>query len=108
MAGAIGVAADASAQIAAAAQEQHVGMDQIALAMSAVAEATDQMAQGADQSHDAAEALAALASHLERLTERYNLADDQIASASVARADRPPDPGWPRAVRALLEAIEGG
>ena len=108
MAGAIAVAAEASAQIAAAAQEQHVGMDQIALAMSAVAEATDQMAYGAEQSHDAAEALAALAAHLERLTERYKVADDQIVPASVARAERPLDPGWRQEVHQLMDAIDGG
>ena len=73
MAGAIGVAADASAQIAAAAQEQHVGMDQIAQAMMDVSDTTSQFVGWAEQSQQAAESLNELAAELQAMTSSYKV-----------------------------------
>ncbi|MEW6059953.1 MAG: methyl-accepting chemotaxis protein [Actinomycetota bacterium] len=63
--------ARAASQIAAAAREQQVGMDQVSQAMRDVSQMTNQFVSGAQQSQSAAESLNELAGHLEQLTATY-------------------------------------
>src|SRR5207302_7737698 len=67
-------AADAAEQIAASAQQQSVGMDEIARSMAGVSEGTAQFVTGAQQSQGAAEKLGELSGQLAALTERYRVA----------------------------------
>lgn len=66
-------ATQAALQIAASAQQQNVGMDQIAQAMNDVSEGTTQFVSGAQQSQQASEELNELSQRLSGLTERYRL-----------------------------------
>ncbi len=59
--------------IAASVREQHIGMDQIAQAMSDVSITSSQMASGASDTQSAAELLSELAEQLDGLTGRYLL-----------------------------------
>ncbi len=59
--------------IAASVREQHIGMDQIAQAMSDVSITSSQMASGASDTQSAAEILSGLAEQLDALTGRYLL-----------------------------------
>ena len=66
-------AARAAAQIAASAQQQMVGMDQVALAMQNIKEASVQNMAGTKQSESAAQNLQELGSKLKRLVEHYRV-----------------------------------
>ena len=63
----------AAEQIAASAQEQSIGIEQIAEAMSHVNDGTTQFLDGAHQSQMAAEKLNELATKLAAVTERYRV-----------------------------------
>jgi methyl-accepting chemotaxis protein len=69
----IRAASFAAEQIAASAQQQSVGMDQIAEAMNHIDGGTAQFVDGAHQSQIAAESLNELAGKLAALTERYRV-----------------------------------
>jgi methyl-accepting chemotaxis protein len=64
---------DAAQQIAASAQEQSVGIEQIAQAMNHVNDGTAQFLDGAHQSQLAAEKLGKLSAQLAAVTERYRV-----------------------------------
>src|SRR5581483_9126897 len=64
---------DAAQQIAASAQEQSVGIEQIAEAMNHVNDGTSQFLDGAHQSQMAAEKLGELSAQLAAVTERYRV-----------------------------------
>jgi methyl-accepting chemotaxis protein len=66
-------AARAAAQIAASAQQQMVGMDQVALAMQSIKDASAQNVAGTRQSESAAHSLQELGSRLKQLVEHYRV-----------------------------------
>jgi methyl-accepting chemotaxis protein len=78
-------ASHAAQQIAASANQQSIGMDQIAQAMKDMNESAAQFVAGARQSQGAAEDLNELARQLAALTERYRLSEDDHGAADVGR-----------------------
>ena len=69
----IRTASHAAEQIATAAHQQSLGMDQIAVAMSALDDGTGQFLEGAEQSQRAVEKLECLSAKLSGVTERYRV-----------------------------------
>ncbi len=70
----IRAASNAAEEIAASAQQQSVGMDEIAESMNSIEDGTTQFLDGAQSSQLAAQNLNELAAKLARLTERYRVA----------------------------------
>jgi methyl-accepting chemotaxis protein len=67
------VTSQAAAQIAASAQEQNSGMDQITRGMQDTSQATAEFAAGAQESQATAEGLSQVASELQQLASRYRI-----------------------------------
>lgn len=73
LAGGVGTAAQAAAQIAASSQQQLVGMDQVASAMESINQASVQNVTSARQLENAAHNLKDLGENLKRLVEQYQV-----------------------------------
>ena len=85
LAGIIRQASHAAQQIAASANQQSIGMDQIAQAMKDMNQSAGQFVDGARQSQRAAEDLNELARQLAALTERYRLSEDEDGPTELRR-----------------------
>lgn len=78
-------ASHAAQQIAASANQQSIGIEQIAQALQEMSDSAAQFVAGSRQSQEAAEDLNALAQDLAALTDRYRLSEDDHGAAELRR-----------------------